>query len=115
MPDRHIFRAANDRAIVEHNDGPGLFPNRLGQAPRFAGQTADGDANFQTDGIGTWGLASLILRILGRRTRFARAVRTRGIFDRKRHGIPIMNGPTDRGLRAHQNAFIFGFARERWL
>src|SRR4029077_6199188 len=100
LSDRQIIRAAKNRPIVEHNDGPSVFPNRLGQAACFGWQTSDGDGNFQTDGIGTRGLAGLVLRILGRRTRLARAVQVRGVFDRKRHGIPIMNGPTHRGLRA---------------
>jgi hypothetical protein len=99
-PDWQIVRGAKDGPIIEHDDGPALFPSRLGQAARFGWQTPDGDANFQTNWIGARGFASLVLRVLGRRTRLARAFQLRGVFDRERHGIPIMNGPTHMGLRA---------------
>jgi hypothetical protein len=100
LPDRHIVCAAKDRPIIEHDNGPALFPNRLGQAIRFVRQTSNGDANFQTDGIGTRGLPGLVLRILGRGAWLARAVQLRGVFHRKRHGIPIMDGRAHKGMRA---------------
>jgi hypothetical protein len=98
--DLKIVCRAKDSSIIEHDDGSALFPNRLGQAARLGRQTPDGDANFQTDGIRTRGFAGLIRRILRRRTRLTRAVNLGGVFDRLRHGIPIMNGPTHRRSRA---------------
>lgn len=90
--DRHIVRAAKDCPVIEHNDGPALFPNRLGHAARLVRQATNGDANFQTHRIGTRGLAGFVFRALRGRTRLVWVIHSRGVFDRKCHGIPIMNG-----------------------
>jgi hypothetical protein len=65
LPNGQIIRGSKDCSVIEHDDGPALFPNRLGQATRFGRQTSDGDCDFQTNGIGTGRLACHIVRILG--------------------------------------------------
>jgi len=100
VPGRQIQRASKDRPVIEHNDSFPVFPNRLDLPACFVRQTADGDVDFQANWIRTRGKSGIVLRILGRRTRLARAIQVRGVFYSERHGIPIMNGPTHRGLRA---------------
>jgi hypothetical protein len=106
LPNGQIVCGAKDGPVIEHDNGLALFPNRLSQAARFRWQTSNGDGKFQTDGVASRGLAYLVFRVLGRRARLARAIRVRGVFDRKRHGIPIMNGP-----HAHELAVPIGIRR----
>jgi hypothetical protein len=114
LSDRHIVRAAKDCPVIEHNDGPALFPNRLRQAVGFVRQAPNSDPNFQTNWIGTRRLAGFIFRVLGSRTRLARAIHSRGVFDRKCHGIPIMNGHAHRDMRAPSECRYFRLCRG-WL
>src|SRR5580698_1636703 len=53
LSDREVDRGANDRSIVEHNDGLALFANWLGQASCFTRQASNRDSYLKADWIGT--------------------------------------------------------------
>src|SRR5579863_374729 len=74
LPDGQIIGATKDSPIVEHNDGLAFFPNRLDRAAHFGRGTPDREAHFETDRIGTSGLAVIVLRIPGRLNLLAWAV-----------------------------------------
>jgi hypothetical protein len=44
LPDGQDARGAKDGSIIEDNDSPALFPNRLSLAARFTRQTSDADS-----------------------------------------------------------------------
>jgi hypothetical protein len=100
LPHGQIVRISEDCAIVEHNDGPALFSNRLGRATRFIRQAPDGDYDLEAYRIGTRRLTGFVFGILIRRTRLPCAGHFGWVFDGRSHCIPIMNGPTHEGLRA---------------
>jgi hypothetical protein len=59
-------------------------------------------------------LAGFVFRALRGRTRLVWAIHSRGVFDRKCHGIPIMNGHAHRDMRAPSECRYFRLCRG-WL
>src|SRR5258708_4610082 len=97
------IRHPKHAAIVEHNDGPAFFTHRaVGPCTIgfLAGQTSDSDGHFEANWIGSRRLPVRVFSVLGSRSRLGHAGQFGGVFDRERHGTPIMVRRTPIGTHA---------------
>lgn len=98
-----IVGAAQNRTVVEDNDGLQVFANRLGLGVGLGRQTPQGDGHFQANGIRSQRCVGFVL-----------AIRLRRSFGCRRHVIPALNDPTSREI-AHTSdgSNIFGLGSRR--